>query len=98
MNMVRETINRLRAVMKEKGVDAYLVPTADFHDSEYAGEYFRTRAYLSGFTGSAGTLLVMGDEAGLWTDGRYFVQAGRQLDGSGIDLYKSGQPGVPTIF
>ena len=96
--MARETINRLRAVMKEKGVDAYLVPTADFHDSEYAGEYFRTRAYLSGFTGSAGTLLVMADQAGLWTDGRYFVQAGRQLEGSGIDLYKSGQPGVPTIF
>lgn len=83
--------------MKEKKIDIYLVPTADFHQSEYVGDYFSARKFLSGFTGSAGSLVVTQDTAGLWTDGRYFIQAERQLQGSGIDLYKMGIEGVSTL-
>lgn len=95
--MGRQTIEKLREYMREYEVDAWLVTSADYHDSEYPGDYFKLRSYLSGFTGSAGTLVVTQEEAGVWTDGRYFVQAGRQLRGSGITLYKSGQKGVPEI-
>lgn len=83
--------------MKTGAVDGCLITTDDFHGSEYVGEYFKTREYLSGFTGSAGTLVVLEKEAGLWTDGRYFLQAEQQLAHSGITLYRSGQPGVPTV-
>ncbi len=93
---MRKQLTALRRRMAETGVDAYLVPTDDFHGSEYVGEYFKCRSYLSGFTGSAGTLVVLADRAGLWTDGRYFLQAARQLEGSGIDLFRMGEPGVPT--
>ena len=96
--MSRQTIEMLRKYMREAKIDAWLVTSADYHDSEYPGDYFKLRSYLSGFTGSAGTLAVTLEEAGLWTDGRYFVQAGRQLQGSGITLYKSGQKGVPEIW
>lgn len=72
---VSERIEKLRAVMKEKNVDAYLVPTDDYHCSEYVGEFFKCRKYITGFTGSAGTAVIMQDMAGLWTDGRYFIQA-----------------------
>jgi Xaa-Pro aminopeptidase len=95
--MIQERLNALRALMRENGMDAYLVPTSDFHASEYIAEHFQTRRYLSGFTGSAGTLAVLQGEAGLWTDGRYFLQAGRELEGSGIALYRMGEDGVPTI-
>lgn len=95
--MAKSTIEKLRKLMQERGIDAWMVTSADYHDSEYAGDYFRLRSYLSGFTGSAGTLVVTMEEAGLWTDGRYFVQAAHQLQGSGITLYKSGQKGVPEI-
>ncbi len=95
--MVTDRLNVLRARMREHGMDAYLVPTSDFHASEYIAEHFQTRRYLSGFTGSAGTLVVFSDEAGLWTDGRYFLQAARELDGSGVMLYRMGQEGVPAI-
>ena len=78
-------------------MDAYVVVTDDFHGSEYVGDYFKAREYLSGFTGSAGTLVVLPDSAALWTDGRYFLQAADQLAGSTIDLMRAGQPGVPTI-
>ncbi len=74
-----------------------MVPTDDFHASEYVGDYFKTRAWLSGFTGSAGTLLVGHEFAGLWTDGRYFLQASQQLEGTGITLMKMGEEGVPAI-
>ena len=94
---MRETLTALRRVMAQHGVDWYLVPTDDFHSSEYVGDYFKCRKYVSGFTGSAGTLLVSADWAGLWTDGRYFLQAGAQLDGSGIELMKMAEPGVPTL-
>lgn len=90
-------INELRALMQMRGVYAYIVPTDDFHGSEYVGEYFRLREYLSGFTGSAGTLVITPDKALLWTDGRYFIQASQQLEGSGIELMKSGEKGVPAI-
>ena len=83
--------------MQAHGIDLYIIPTDDFHASEYVGAHFRGRHYVSGFTGSAGTLVVTADWAGLWTDGRYFLQAGQQLEGSGIELCKMGEPGVPTI-
>ncbi len=94
--MIRERVERLRGYMKEYGIDAYIIPSSDNHQSEYVGEYFKSRAYISGFTGSAGTLIVTMDEAGLWTDGRYFIQAEKQLENTGIKLFKMGEEGVPT--
>ena len=90
-------LEKLRGLMKENGIDYYVIPTDDFHASEYVGAYFETRSWLSGFTGSAGTLLVGQEFAGLWTDGRYFLQASLQLEGTGIDLMKMGVEGVPTL-
>lgn len=95
--MIKERVEKLRALMAQKNIDAYVIPTDDFHGSEDVGAYFRCRAYISGFTGSAGTVIVTKDKAGLWTDGRYFLQGAAQLAGSGIDLYKMGEPGVPTV-
>ena len=92
-----EKLAALRRAMAQRGLAAYLVLTDDFHASEYAGGHFKTRAYLSGFTGSAGTLLVLPDRALLWTDGRYFLQAAEQLRGSGIELMRAGERGVPTL-
>lgn len=83
--------------MKEQGIDIYLIPTSDFHESEYVGAYFKARKFMSGFTGSAGTLVVTHTQAGLWTDGRYFIQAEAQLKNSGIDLYKMGMKDVLNI-
>ena len=94
---VRERLTALRNLMREKRIDAYLVPTDDFHGSEYVGDYFKCRRYITGFTGSAGTAVIMQDMAGLWTDGRYFIQAADQLKGSTIELFKSGEPDVPTV-
>ena len=98
MNEIQKRLERLREKMKEHQVDACLVETADFHQSEYVGDYFKSREYLSGFTGSAGTLVVMEREAALWTDGRYFVQAAGELEGTGIRLMRSGQEGVPSVL
>lgn len=97
MTVITERLARLRREMAQRGMDGYVVVTDDFHGSEYVGDYFKARAYLSGFTGSAGTLVVLPDRAALWTDGRYFLQAAEQLTGSGIELMRMGQPGVPTI-
>ena len=83
--------------MSEKGIDAYLVPSDDFHASEYVGDYFKCREYITGFTGSAGTAVIMKESAGLWTDGRYFLQAASELEGSGVRLYKMGEPEVPSV-
>ncbi len=94
---MREPLQALRRQMQAAGVDAYLIPTSDFHGSEYMGGHFTGRAYVSGFTGSAGTLLVLEDWAGLWTDGRYFLQAEEQLQDTGIQLMKVGEPGVPGV-
>lgn len=95
--MIQKRLAALRSKMKERNVDAYLVPTDDFHCSEYVGEYFKCRRYITGFTGSAGTAAITMDDAGLWTDGRYFLQAGEQLKGTTITLQKMGEEGVPTI-
>lgn len=83
--------------MREAGIDWYLVPTSDYHDSEYVSEFFMVRKYFSGFTGSAGTLVVGQEEAVLFTDGRYFIQAEKELAGSGIRLMKTGEKDVPTL-
>lgn len=94
---INDRLAALRAQMKTEGIDAYLVVTDDFHASEYVGDYFKCRAFLSGFDGSAGTVVVTMDEAGLWTDGRYFLQAEDQLAGTEITLYRMGEEGVPEI-
>ena len=96
-NNIPERLDALRALMNEKGMDAYLIPNDDFHGSEYVGDYFKCRKYMTGFTGSAGTAVVMQDMAGLWTDGRYFIQAEQQLEGSSVTLFKMGEPNVPTV-
>ena len=96
-NVIQERLGALRTLMKEKKMDAYLIPTDDFHGSEYVGDYFKCRKYMTGFTGSAGTAIVMQDMAGLWTDGRYFIQAAQQLEGSTVTLFKMGEPDVPTV-
>ena len=90
-------LKKLRDVMKKYNINYYIIPSADPHQSEYVSEYYRGRAEVSGFTGSAGTLLVGEKEAKLWTDGRYFIQAAEQLQGTGIDLMKMATPGYDTI-
>ena len=97
MNQTNIKIGQLRDRMKELGIDEYLVPTADFHESEYVGEFFKCRHFLTGFNGTAGTAVITMDKAGLWTDGRYFVQAEEQLSGSEIKLYRMGEPEFPTL-
>lgn len=94
---MREQLTKIRALMAARHIDAYLIPTTDFHGSEYVNDYFKCRRYVSGFTGSAGTLLITQSEAWLWTDGRYFLQAADQLAGTGIGLMKEKEPGVPAI-
>lgn len=95
--MIKERLMKLREEMNKEGMQAYIIPTSDFHETEYVSEYFAARKYMSGFTGSAGVLVVLLDKAGLWTDGRYFIQAANQLAGSGIDLMKQGQGDTPSI-
>ena len=96
--MINERIEKLRNIMKEKGIFAYIIPSADYHQSEYVGEFFKGRQYISGFTGSAGTVVITPQKAILWTDGRYFLQAEEQLASSCVELYKMGQENVPTTF
>ena len=95
--MIKQRIEKIRDLMKEKNIYAYIVPSSDYHQSEYVGDYFKSREFMSGFTGSSGTLIISMDEAGLWTDGRYFIQAENELKDSGIKLFKMGEEGVPTI-
>ncbi|ATD53830.1 aminopeptidase P family protein [Clostridium chauvoei] len=90
-------ISSLREIMKNKKIDHYIIPSSDPHQSEYVSEYYKGRAYVSGFTGSAGTVVISLDNANLWTDGRYFIQAAKELDDSGIKLMKMRTPGYPTI-
>ena len=94
---MNKKLDALRQEMKKENIQAYIVPTSDDHDTEYVCSHFMSRSYLSGFTGSAGTLVVGLDQAALWTDGRYFIQAKDQLAGSGIDLMKMGVEGTPSI-
>jgi len=95
---VKDRVAALRAQMREHGVQAYIVPSIDPHQSEYVPECWQRRAWISGFTGSAGNVVITEKEAGLWTDGRYFTQAADELRGSGIKLFKMGEPGVPTVI
>lgn len=95
--VIKERLRFVRERMKTENVDIFVVFTDDYHMSEYSGAYFADREYLSGFTGSAGTLAVTQTEAALFTDGRYFVQAQAQLEGTGITLMKMGCAGVPTL-
>ena len=94
--MSARNLQLLRRAMKDRGITAYIITTGDAHQSEYVAEYWHTRQWLSGFLGSAGLVVVTEDNAGLWTDGRYFIQAEKELEGSGITLFKDGQPGVPN--
>ncbi len=94
---IAERISELRTRMASKGIDAYIVPTADFHQSEYVGEHFKARKYISGFSGSYGTVVITRDDGGLWTDGRYFFQAENELAGSGIRLMKMFVGDTPSI-
>lgn len=94
---VTERIANLRSLMTEKGIDAYVVPTADFHQSEYVGEHFKSRKFITGFSGSYGTAVIMQEDAGLWTDGRYFFQATNELEGSGIRLMKMFVGDTPSV-
>lgn len=95
--MIQERLKALREEMKKRNIDIYVVPTSDFHESEYVGEHFKARKFITGFTGSAGTAVITLTEAGLWTDGRYFVQAENQLKGSTVTLYRMGEEGVPKV-
>ncbi|MDC9388592.1 aminopeptidase P family N-terminal domain-containing protein, partial [Clostridioides difficile] len=96
--MINDRISKLRSVMKEKGIFAYIIPSADYHQSEYVGEFFKGRQFISGFTGSAGTVVITLEKAILWTDGRYFLQAEKELSTSCVELYKMGEENVPTTF
>lgn len=97
MNIHAERIEKLRQLMREQGLDAYIIPSADYHQSEYVSAHFKAREYMTGFNGSAGTAVIAMDDAGLWTDGRYFTQAKNQLEGSGVKLMKIRVEGTPSI-
>ncbi len=95
--VIQDRLKRLRAKMEENGIDYYIMPTSDFHNSEYSADFFKVREYFCGFDGSNGTLVVSKNFAGMWTDGRYFIQAENQMKGTGVELFKMMNPGVPTI-
>lgn len=95
--VIQGRLAALRSQMKENGIDYYMIPTADYHNSEYVNDFFKVREYFCGFTGSSGTLLVWQEGAGLWTDGRYFIQAEHELEGTGVTLFRMRDEGVPTI-
>ena len=94
---VPERLTALRELMRAKAIDACIVPTGDPHMSEYISDHYKTREFITGFTGSAGMAVITADEAGLWTDSRYFLQAADQLSGSGVTLYKDRLPGTIKI-
>ncbi len=95
--MIQNRLRALREAMAAAGIQYYMIPTADFHNSEYVNEYFAVRQYFCGFTGSNGTLVVWQEGAGLWTDGRYYIQAEKELEGTGVTLFKMANENVPTI-
>ena len=97
MSQVDERIAQLRDLMKEQEISVYIVPTADDHASEYIGDHYKSRQFITGFTGSAGTAVITQEEVGLWTDGRYFVQAAKQIADSEVKLFTMGEPDVPTV-
>ncbi len=94
---ISKRINKLRARMSEKNIDVYIIPSSDFHQSEYVGDYFKAREFISGFTGSAGVVAITQTYAGLWTDGRYFIQAEKELANTEIILNKIGYPNAVSF-
>ena len=94
---MKKEIVELRQLMAEKGIDAYYVPSGDFHSSEYVNDYFKARTFMTNLTGESGELIVTQDGAWVWTDGRYFLQAEEQLAGTEIELMRMAEPGVPTV-
>ena len=92
-----QRVDALRTLLKEEGINAFIIPSTDPHLSEYVAPHWQSREWISGFTGSAGTVVITEEQAGLWTDSRYFLQAAQQLEGSGIDLYKEMLPETPSI-
>ncbi len=97
MSEVKNRLEKLRAAMKTEGADWYLITSDDYHTSEYIADYFNERLYYTGFTGENAVLLLNKDKAHMWTDGRFFIQAARELEGSGIELMKMGEEGVPKL-
>ena len=96
-NINAERIDSLRSQMRAAGIDVYYIPMSDCHNSEYVAAHFRCVEFISGFTGSAGSVVVTQEGAWLFADGRYFIQAAQQIEGSGITLMKIGEPGVPEL-
>jgi Xaa-Pro aminopeptidase len=94
---IKERIEKLRNQMSERGIEAYIVPSSDPHQSEYVAEHYTARTFITGFTGSAGTAIITLNDAILWTDGRYFIQAESELKDTGVSLFKMGEPEVPTV-
>ena len=94
---VNEKIAKIRTMMSANKIDAVIIPSADPHMSEYFSDHWKTRAWVSGFTGSAGTFVITDKMAGLWTDGRYYVQAEKQLSGSEAVLFKASEPETPKV-
>ena len=94
---IQRRLAALRSKMVEKKIDYYMIPTSDFHGSESVDDHFKVREYFSSFTGSNGTLVIGAETAGLWTDGRYFIQAEKELAGTGITLFRMFEEGVPDI-
>ncbi|MGH4123984.1 MAG: aminopeptidase P family protein [Clostridium sp.] len=94
---VKKRIEELRHEMRQRGIEAYIVPSSDPHQSEYVAEHYTARTFITGFTGSAGTAIITLTDAGLWTDGRYFIQAESQLKDTGVTLFRMGETGVPTV-
>lgn len=94
MSDISDRLYALRREMQAAGIDVYYIPTDDYHGSEYVGEYFKSREYISGFTGSAGSVVITQSYAGLWTDSRYYIQAEQQLSGTEYVLNRSGEKGV----
>ncbi|MCP4369425.1 MAG: aminopeptidase P family protein, partial [Deltaproteobacteria bacterium] len=95
--MIPKRINALRNVMQNENIKAYIIPSIDAHQSEYVPALWQRRPWISGFTGSAGDVVITSEKGGLWTDGRYYAQATEQLAGTGIDLFKAADKGTPTI-
>ncbi len=94
---INERITAFRSEMQKEGINAYIIPMADYHTSEYVGDFFKGVEYMSGFTGTNATVVVTEKECGLWTDGRYFIQAEREIKGSEVKLFKMEVEGYPTV-
>lgn len=94
---IKQRVDSLRAILRNEGIQAFIIPSTDPHMSEYVAPHWQSREWISGFTGSAGTVVITLDDAGLWTDSRYFLQAAEQLKDSGIALYKEMLPETPSI-